>query len=79
MTAVDAAARSDHLVCVEDCLFDRIEVSHKAALIDIWMKYGDGVDSADVKNYFRCGANGRTMTNVLCLCKGITCGEAGQP
>lgn len=51
-TAVDAATRSYHLVCVEDCLFDRIEVSHKAALLDIWMKYGDVVDSDTVKAYF---------------------------
>lgn len=52
-TAVDAATRSYHLIYVEDCLFDRIEVSHKAALLDVWMKYGDVVDSENVKNYFR--------------------------
>lgn len=60
-TAVDAASRSYHLVCVEDCLFDRIVVSHKAALLDIWMKYGDVVDSDNVKEYFaklRNGENG---------------------
>lgn len=52
-TAVDAATRSYHLIYVEDCLFDRIEVSHKAALLDVWMKYGDVVDSENVKEYFR--------------------------
>ena len=57
-TAVDAATRSYRLICVEDCLFDRIEVSHKAALLDIWMKYGDVVDSAAVKKYFRTLAVG---------------------
>lgn len=51
-TAVDAATRSYHLIYVEDCLFDRIEVSHKAALLDVWMKYGDVVDSENVKEYF---------------------------
>lgn len=57
-TAVDAATRSYRLICVEDCLFDRIEVSHKAALLDIWMKYGDVVDSAAVKEYFHTLTDG---------------------
>lgn len=51
-TAVDAATRSYHLIYVEDCLFDRIEISHKAALLDVWMKYGDVVDSSSVKAFF---------------------------
>ena len=57
-TAVDAASRSYRVIYVEDCLFDRIEVSHKAALLDVWMKYGDVVKSSDVKEYFKtvsCG------------------------
>lgn len=57
-TAVDAATRSYHLIYVEDCLFDRIEVSHKAALLDVWMKYGDVVDSENVKAYFRSLSTG---------------------
>lgn len=52
-TAVDAATRSYNLIYVEDCLFDRIEASHKVALLDVWMKYGDVVDSDDVKEYFK--------------------------
>ena len=52
-TAVDAVTRSYNLACVEDCLFDRIEASHKIALLDIWMKYGDVVDSDYIKNYFK--------------------------
>ena len=51
--AVDAVSRSNYLVYVKDCLFDRIEISHKAALLDVWMKYGDVMDSNDVKKYFR--------------------------
>ena len=51
-TAVDAASRSYRLIYVEDCLFDRIAVSHKASLLDIWMKYGDVVNSDSVKKYF---------------------------
>ncbi len=52
-TAVDAVTRNYNLAYVEDCLYDRIEVSHKAALLDIWMKYGDVVDSGAVGDYFR--------------------------
>lgn len=78
-TAVDAATRSYRPVCVEDCLFDRIEVSHKAALLDVWMKYGDVVDSEDVKDYFRGLRREKERGNsLLCLCKGITYDEARQ-
>jgi nicotinamidase-related amidase len=52
-TAVDAVTRNYNLGYVEDCLFDRIQVSHKAALLDVWMKYGDVVDSDYVKEYFK--------------------------
>ena len=52
-TAVDAVTRNYNLGYIEDCLFDRIEVSHKAALLDVWMKYGDVVNSDYVKEYFK--------------------------
>ncbi len=48
---VDAVTRSYRAAVVEDCVFDRIELSHKAALLDIWMKYGDLVQSDQVKKY----------------------------
>lgn len=51
-TAVDAVSRNYNVMMVEDCLYDRITISHKAALLDCWMKYCD-VDIADVvKEYF---------------------------
>lgn len=52
-TAVDAATRNYNVGFVEDCLFDRITVSHKAALLDVWMKYGDVITSDYVKEYFK--------------------------
>lgn len=52
-TAVDAVTRNYRVGCVEDCITDRIEASHKIAMLDIWMKYGDVVDSEAVKAYFR--------------------------
>jgi len=51
-TAVDAAARNYNLGFVEDCLFDRIEASHKIALLDVWMKYGDVITSDEIRQYF---------------------------
>ena len=51
-TAVDAVTRNYNLGYVEDCLFDRISISHKAALLDVWMKYGDVINSDYVKEYF---------------------------
>ena len=52
-TAVDAVTRGYNVGCVEDCITDRIEASHKIAMLDIWMKYGDVVNSDAVKAYFR--------------------------
>jgi nicotinamidase-related amidase len=40
-TALDGASLGLHVAVIEECVFDRIELSHKASLLDIWMKYGD--------------------------------------
>lgn len=40
-TVVDAVTRNFNVALVEECLFDRIEISHKVALLDMWMKYAD--------------------------------------
>jgi nicotinamidase-related amidase len=40
-TVVDAAARGLRPIVVVDAVADRLQISHRAALIDIWMKYGD--------------------------------------
>lgn len=45
-SAVDAVTRNFNVAVVEDATYDRIELSHKAALLDLWMKYCD-VSSAD--------------------------------
>jgi len=52
-TAVDAVTRNFNVAVVEDCVYDRIQLSHKAALLDLWMKYCDVVDSEDVIQYFQ--------------------------
>jgi len=38
-TVMDAVSRNYHVEVVEECLFDRISVSHDATLLDMWMKY----------------------------------------
>jgi len=51
-TAVDAVTRNFNVAVVEDCTYDRIELSHKAGLLDLWMKYCDVIKSDEVGNYF---------------------------
>lgn len=52
-TAVDAVTRNFNVAVVEDCVYDRIQLSHKASLLDLWMKYCDVVDSGEVVRYFQ--------------------------
>lgn len=52
-TAVDAVTRNYHVAMVEDCLFDRISISHKAALLDMWMKYCDVVNLEQTLAYLK--------------------------
>lgn len=51
-TAVDAVTHNFNVAVVEDCVYDRIELSHKAALLDLWMKYCDVETSEEILNYF---------------------------
>jgi len=50
-TCVDAVSRNFNVAVVEDCVYDRINISHKAALLDLWMKYCDVVTSEDTIRY----------------------------
>jgi maleamate amidohydrolase len=50
-TAVDAVTRNFNVAVVTDATYDRISISHKAALLDLWMKYCDVVDSEDINLY----------------------------
>ena len=40
-SCVDAISRNFDVAVVEDCVYDRISVSHKVGLLDLWMKYCD--------------------------------------
>lgn len=50
-TAIDASNYGFRTVIIEDCVFDRISVSHKVALLDVWMKYGILMNANEVSNY----------------------------
>lgn len=47
-TAVDSATYNFRTVVVEDCVFDRIQISHRVALFDLDRQYADVMASADV-------------------------------
>ncbi|HSF84739.1 MAG TPA: isochorismatase family protein [Acidimicrobiia bacterium] len=50
-TAVDAVSRGFSVAVVADAVADRIVASHKVALLDMWMKYADVVDTASALDY----------------------------
>lgn len=47
-TAVDAYSRGFHTAVVEECVFDRNELSHKVNLFDLHHKYADVLHLAEV-------------------------------
>jgi nicotinamidase-related amidase len=52
-TAVDAVTRGFKVAVVADAVADRIVASHKVALLDMWMKYTDVIDSKTARTYIR--------------------------
>ncbi|UHQ98852.1 isochorismatase family protein (plasmid) [Natrinema zhouii] len=52
-TVVDAQQRGFDVALPQECLFDRIEASHKIALLDMWMKYASVLESEEVESYLQ--------------------------
>lgn len=50
-TCIDAVSYGFNAAVLEDGTADRIEASHKVALLDIWMKYADVMDCAQAIGY----------------------------
>jgi maleamate amidohydrolase len=50
-TAVEAASLNYNVVVLADCVTDRILISHKASLLDLWMKYADVLDAEAASAY----------------------------
>ena len=57
-TAVDAVTRGYNVAVVADAVADRITASHQVALLDLWMKYADVVDSTSAADYLRSVGSG---------------------
>jgi nicotinamidase-related amidase len=55
-TAVDAVSYNFRTIVPEDCVFDRIDVSHRIALFDLDRQYADVVESASLIEGLRAGA-----------------------
>jgi maleamate amidohydrolase len=51
-TAIDAFSYNYRVIIPEECVADRGQTSHKVALFDIHMKYGDVVPMREVMEYF---------------------------
>jgi maleamate amidohydrolase len=52
-TVVDAASLDFYVGVVEECTFDRFEVSHKVSLMDMHAKYGSVISLDDAIGYVR--------------------------
>ena len=50
-TTVDAISRNYNVAVIEDCVFDRIEISHKVSLFEMWMKYCDVISLEEALEY----------------------------
>ncbi|MFQ5858931.1 MAG: isochorismatase family protein [Anaerolineae bacterium] len=50
-TAIDARQNGFNVVIPEECVFDRIQASHKASLLDLWMKYAQVMPAEQVLDY----------------------------
>ncbi len=50
-TAIDAQQNGFDVLLPQECLFDRIEASHKIALLDLWMKYAEVLERKEVEAY----------------------------
>jgi nicotinamidase-related amidase len=52
-TAVDAASHDFRTIVVAECVFDRFELSHLAALFDLDRQYADVVDLGATLDHLR--------------------------
>jgi len=50
-TAIDAQQNGFDVLLPQECLFDRVQASHKVALLDLWMKYAEVLEQEEVEAY----------------------------
>jgi maleamate amidohydrolase len=56
-TAVDGASNRFYVGIIEDCTFDRVEISHKVSLLDMNAKYGTVISLGEAMEYLKAEAN----------------------
>ena len=52
-TVVDGASYGFYMGVIEECCFDRADISHKVSLFEMNAKYADVISLAEAKEYFR--------------------------
>lgn len=57
-TVIDAVQHGFDVVVPRECVFDRLELSHRVALLEIWMKYGNVAPREAVASYLADPARG---------------------
>jgi maleamate amidohydrolase len=60
-SAIDLTTHNFNVVVIEDCVFDRVELSHGAALLDMWMKYCDVLFMDEVLEYVKTVRDGQAQ------------------
>lgn len=50
-SVVDAQSRGFNVIVPHECVFDRIEASHRISLLDMWMKYAEVLDTEAAVDY----------------------------
>ncbi|WP_227938294.1 cysteine hydrolase family protein [Alkalihalobacillus deserti] len=54
---VDAASLNYKVGILHECVFDRMEISHRVSLLDMWMKYADLLSVDQVFDYINNGGD----------------------
>ena len=56
-TAVDAVQNGYNVIVPPECVFDRLEISHQTALLEMWMKYASIIDRQTTESKLREQSN----------------------
>jgi len=65
-SVVDAAAHNYYVGVVEECCFDRFDISHRVSLMDMHAKYGQVFSLGDAQAYIRTAAGASSLKEPVC-------------
>lgn len=66
-TVVDAACHNYFVGIVEECCFDRFEISHRVSLMDMHAKYGQVMSLTNARDYLQAADSALTPANAVAL------------